>query len=280
MDAKLSKRFGELGARVRETVSPRIRARDLRRNPVLGARLAAEQATLSIDIRHDVAGEYFDVRRGADVAVRILDVEPKDRHLVLQAKIPAGRKYREATFLCGHDEYHWFVAAIPESAAARTVQNAKDALKPKAVWQEMKARKVPMSDRDLRRTAAFVRQGEWFFIPRPELQVQESRILHREPIQRGAGKPHMCEELFRNGGEQVFVCRRYPNGLTVDEYRRLTEEERKRHQWRTMRRDAQAFARGWIRHPDHDPVWLKCWHEIVPNTETQARAMRDVAFLD
>jgi hypothetical protein len=280
MDAKLTQRFGELGARVKETISPRIRARQLRRNPAQAVFLAGQQATLRIDIGRDPAGEYFDVQRGADVAVRILDVEPSDRHLVLQAKVPAGRGFREATFLCGHDEYHWFVAAIPETAAARTVQNAKDALKPRAVWQEMTARKVPMADRNLRRTAAFVRQGEWFFLPRPELQVQDSSILRREPIRRGAGKPHLCEELIRSGGEKVFVCQRHPNGLTEDQFWRLAEAERNRHRWRTMQRGALAYARGYVRHPDHDTVRLECWHEIVPNTETQASAMREVAFLD
>jgi hypothetical protein len=39
----------------------------------------------------------------------------------------AGEKRK---FLCGQDERHWFVAAIPESAPVGTVRQAKEALKP------------------------------------------------------------------------------------------------------------------------------------------------------
>lgn len=31
---------------------------------------------------------------------------------------------------------------------------------------------------------------------------------------------------------------------------------------------------------DHKTVFLMDWHEVVPNTEQSARAMRHVAFLD
>jgi hypothetical protein len=31
--------------------------------------------------------------------------------------------------LCGHDERHWFIAAVPESAPVGTVRSAKEALK-------------------------------------------------------------------------------------------------------------------------------------------------------
>ena len=59
----------------------------------------------------------------------MLDVQPADRHLLLMVR-EGGEKPK---FLCGHDERHWFVAAVPESAPVGTVRAAKEALKPAEV---------------------------------------------------------------------------------------------------------------------------------------------------
>ena len=48
-------------------------------------------------------------------------------------------------------------------------------------------------------------------------------VLKNEPVRRGAGKPHVCQFLARSEGEQVYVCGRYPNGLTTQEYRDLPD---------------------------------------------------------
>jgi hypothetical protein len=47
-----------------------------------------------------------------------------------------------------------------------------------------------------------------------------------------------------------------------------------------MTRDARVFVKGKIRHPDHATLVLPYWHQVFMNTETRARAMREVAFLD
>src|SRR5881275_3217634 len=50
---------------------------------------------------------------------------------------------QKSKFLCGHDERHWFVAAVPEAARGVTgVTTAKIALQPDAV-QELIARVKP-----------------------------------------------------------------------------------------------------------------------------------------
>jgi hypothetical protein len=60
-----------------------------------------------------------------------------------------------------------------------------------------------------------VGQGEWFFIPSPNLTVADYRIRRNEPIRRaGGGKAHCAEFAFRSGGEIVKVCDKYPNGVT------------------------------------------------------------------
>jgi len=257
----LETKFEKMGARVKVMSLPDR----LFRGPV------------RIDVRRDKHGEYFDVRHRSDVRVDVIDVKPSDRHLLLMARDADDVKSK---FLCGHDERAWFVAAVPETAHAANVQAAKDALKPQAVWAAIRQHGVRAKYRDRRRTTAFVRQGEWFFIPRPRLRVTESLVLKNEPIRRGAGKPHMCQSLYRVGGEAVHVHDDYPNGLTHRQFLELRPSVRNAKGWRLMVRDAHAYVKGSVRHPDHATVWLDVWHEVVMNTETQAVAMRNVAFLD
>jgi hypothetical protein len=191
-----------------------------------------------------------------------------------------GADDKKSKFLCGHDERAWFVAAIPESATVRNVQDAKDALKPAAVWESIQSHGLPARQRDRRWNKAFVRQGEWFFVQREEVNFDGKPVLRNEPIRRGAGKPHLCQFMCRFGGEQVYVNNRYPNGLTLTQFHQLSQTERDRERWRTMARNARVFVKGAIRHSDHQTIWLSGWHEVVMNTETQSRAMRHVAFLD
>jgi hypothetical protein len=232
----------------------------------------------TIDIRRNAGGEYFDLQIGCDDRAEVVDADAEDRHLLLRVQ-NKGVIGDTATFLCGHDERAWFVAAIPETANASTVQAAKDTLKPPAVWEAMREFGVPMAHRDLRRTRAFVRQGEWFFIPRPLLEVKHHQVSRNEPIRRGAGRPHICQFLHRLDGYEVYVNESHPNGLREAEYRSLPRDERLE-PWERMYRDARVFVRGSIRHPDHETVSFRIWHEVVANTESQAAAMRGVAFLD
>ena len=241
---------------------------------------------LELDIRHDGRDEpdaYFYISHRWDIRLEVLDVIPGDRHLLLRATDERTGRQRQtdvSQFLCGHDERSWFVAAIPESDRVMSVQGAKDALKPPAVWDAIRDADVPAHQRDARVNDAFIRQGEWFFLPRPEMDVSEHAALRHEPIQRGAGRPHVCQFLYREGGDEVYVHPRHPNGLTRQEYFRLPRAERYDSQWSVTRRDARVFVRGAIQHPDHAGVFLWCWHEVVPNRETEASAMEEVAFLD
>jgi hypothetical protein len=90
------------------------------------------------------------------------------------------------------------------------------------------------------------------------------------------------EELFRNGGETVYVCGQRPNGITEQEHRRLLQTDAKARAWRwqVMRRNMRVYARGTVRHSDHATITLSFWHRVFMNTETQSRTMSNVAFLD
>ena len=114
------------------------------------------------------------------------------------------------------------------------------------------------------------------------MRVNEKSILPLEPIRRDGGKPHMCEQLYRDGGTTVYVCSRHPNELTGDEYRRLLKEHSAAAKWgwRIMARNPVVYVRGKITHPDHSTIGLDGWHRVKMNTENRSRAMASVAFLD
>jgi hypothetical protein len=231
-----------------------------------------------LDVRSDRHGEYFLVAKRVDVSVEILEVQPRERHLVLLARVPERSGHEtKSRFLLGHDERHWFVAAIPERNPVSTVAAAKEALKPENVV--LREAGIRARVRNRRINKARVRQGEWFFVP-VNLQVRPERLFKSEPLRRGGGKPHMCQELYREGGEMVYVNRQYPNGLTQAQFSGLSEKVRTQPGWSRMVRNPRVFARGTIRHSDHKTIFLEGWHEVFMNTETKAVAMQNVAFLD
>ena len=190
---------------------------------------------------------------------------------------------QKSKFLCGHDERHWFVAGIPETAPVGTVRQAEEALKPVEVRQAQASVGLKAKARNRRKNAAYIRQGEWFFLPVGGMVVDEKLILRNEPLTRGGGsKPHWMEFCYRTGGETVYVCSRHPNGVTEAQFRSITSGniKAKTWGWRTMRRNPGVFVRSRIRHADHATITLHGWHQVLMNTEGQSKAMRNVAFLD
>jgi hypothetical protein len=244
----------------------------------IGARMCYETAAANvpaIDIRRDRRGEYFDLRLPDGASTSVLNTNKEARHLLLLVNVD-GEKSR---FLCGHDERHWFVAAIPESErGVIDVVAAQRALMPTAVRDA--ARRLRARNRHRRRNPAYVRQGEWFFVPALDINPEWWTVLRNEPLSRGRGKSHVMEFAYRRGGVTVYVNRSYPGGLTQAEYDALEPDVRNGQAWRQMVRDAEAYASGRISHPDHATVVLNGWHRVFMNTENRAKAMRHVAFLD
>lgn len=267
----IAKKFEKMGARVK------VRQADSAITPRFNG-----SNTFRVDVRKDKEGTFFDLLVGKAVEVSVLDVQPKDRHLVLLARTPGTRTHDpddKAKFLCGHDERDWFVAAVPENRPVSSVQTAKQALKPKAVVDAEAQAGVKPGKRQKRRNNARIRQGEWFFIPAPNVEVNENLILKNEPLVRGrVGKPHLAQYAYRTGGVTVYVGPGYPNGVTEATYKNM--DTTKRALLRPMRRDARVYVKGTIRHSDHKTIHLDGWHLVEMNTETQSNAMRNVAFLD
>jgi hypothetical protein len=252
----------------------------------MGARATIRNGRrLMIDIRRDHRGEYFDITRDPDrTDLDIIDVRPALRHLLLLAREPQvdlrGQPAKHK-FLCGHDERHWFAAAVPGRSGMVDVRTAFDALKPAEVIRAEMRAGVPAGKRNRRRNRAFVRQGEWFFVPAPEVWIPEIMVLRNEPLRRGSGKPHLVERCYRTGGETVYVSHVFPNGLSEARYRSWIADRRNpRVSWTVMRRNPGVYVCGRIRHPDHATVVLKGWHRVASNTEDRSALGRTLAFLD
>ena len=263
----LKAKFARIGARLK--VVDRV-ARRFRTSNVL-----------ALDVRTDRHGEFFEIAAPSDTetAVEILDVQPADRHLLLLVREGADKN----KYLCGHDERHWFVAGIPERSPVGTVRQAKEALQPADVQSALGRKGVGGKARHRRKNAAFVRQGEWFFLPVPDMVVDDTLVLRSEPLHRGlGGKPHWAEFCYRTGGETVYLCSRYPQGVPETMYRAILGNNPGALQWnwQTAQRTSGVFVRGRIRHPDHRTIVLPGWHRVLMNTENQSRTMRHVAFLD
>lgn len=245
---------------------------------------------IRLDVKNDTWGRpYFDLSVRPGTTARALTVEPKGRHLLLQVegKDDFGETVK-SKFLCGHDERNWFVAAIPEGArGVKDVPSAMEALKPPEVRERQAAVSLPRKHRRTRKNKAFLRQGEWFFVP-VDLKVEDPFIIQKDGvIRRGRGKPHIVAEEYRRDGTLVFVHpTRAPNGITKTEFEKLPSEQKyddrgiRLHAWSTMYRDPVVYARGTVKHPDHATITLNGWHRVYQNTETKAKAMKHVAFLD
>lgn len=277
MGSDLNRYFSQMGARVKvlEGLAPVPRWRM--------ARTPEDAQRISLDIGRDRRGEFFEIRTapGSEQDLVVLNVQPREKHLLLLSRQfgGQGQVLAKQKFLCGHDERHWFVAAIPESEPVSTVAAAKIALKPEGVRSRESLLGVSRTASFRRKNPAFIRQGEWFFVP-AALKADPLLVLKNEPLSRGnGGKPHWAEECYRSGGDTVYVSARYPTGLTAEEYKKLLASERNQG-FNVMKRGAAVYVRGKMSHPDHATVALNGWHEVLMNTENRSKALRFLAFLD
>jgi len=85
MDSEVQTQFEKMGARLKVTVVPtsarlgndwRVSNAEDRMRPV------------TVDIRRDNKGEYFELRRRSNVSVQVLDIRPSDQHLLLMVRGP------------------------------------------------------------------------------------------------------------------------------------------------------------------------------------------------
>lgn len=274
IDARMiAQAFDDVGSRV-VFIPPRV------------SRWRTSPPPVRLDINSDRKGEFYVIY--ADVSQEdelvVLDRRPSRRHLVLMLtnRDSAGRSHLRVRFLCGHDERHWFVASLPEFARVTTVTQAMEVLKPEFVHEAQARFHVRPDERNRRRNAGFVRQGEWFFVPDPGFDTTGGLVHCHEPLRRGRSKPHVVDELMRTGGELVYFNNRYPNGLTESQLLELRARNPRAGQgpWRMGTRNPLVHVRGRVRHPDHRTVILEGWHRVAVNQESSAFGQQFVGFID
>ena len=248
----------------------------------MGARIKVQEAqSTRINVGKDRQGSFFSLNIEPNLSnditrVNVLNVAPKDRHLLLQVvRVDKfGNTLDSNKFLCGHDERDWFVATVDSSS--KTVLEAKEKLKPITVLTAQ--RTLRGKDKNKRHNSAFRRQGEWYFIPAPTVEVDPKLILYKEPLIRGRGsKPHICEELYRTGGQSVWIKPMSSKILTNAQYHKLSVSERIG--YTQQRRNPTAYVRGTVKHSDHATIRLNGWHLVQMNTEKAPNGMA-MAFID
>lgn len=221
-------------------------------------------------------GEHFVISAAPDApAMRVLNADPDDRHLLLHV---AGERGGER-FLCGHDERHWFAAAVADRVTS--VRDAKRSLLPKTL------RDAGLTDRTIatRHNEAFKRQGEWFFVPvDPNYFTRRggaTTVLHNEPLLRNRNaKPHMCSDVIRYGGIPVVIYRGVEYSLPDwDNHLEAMRASGQRLTGRVLNvvKDPEVYVRGQVRHPDHATLVLHGWHRVHANAEMRSE---NLSFYD
>ena len=255
----LIKRFAEANLKLKITERS-----EARRDRIFGGGL--NRFAISIGDRGG-SKEHFSIVWGDNVYnIEALGIDARTRHVVLfvETRSPAmvrefkkdGKWEKRAEipkdtgtvrrFLCGYDEREYFIAALPSSSNATSVQAAFRDLKPGPV-------KI-----DGGRQSGVLRQGEWFFIPQKNFDPTKHLIHRWEPMVRaGGGKPHMAEQLIRTEGKTVTFRKGevMPNGRVAPRDTSMSEV-------------GAVYVTGKVRHPDHKTKELHGWYKVLANTET------------
>lgn len=199
-------------------------------------RLAMGLDWFAIAVGRGRGGEFVALAPG-DAEVEVVAVDRARAQLVLLVRTVDGVGRRaKRWFLCGRDEGSLFVAGVPRPAgvALNSVAAAHEALKPEILR---------------RRGREFVRQGDWFFLPRPDLPLDLGGARRRVRLGRWRGNPHVVDHLL--GDERQFSP------------------------WFFRAGRGTVLARGFVRHRQHRPLHLRCWHEVLPNAAVGAVAGGD-----
>lgn len=226
-----------------------------------------ETPTVTIDVQSDKQGDYYEFALGENAPeFKLLQAVPKERHMLLYTT--DGQR-----FLLGHDERNWFVAGIADRVSS--VRAAKQSLLPKEIWEQVKHLSPDAFNN--RKNSVFLRQGEWFFVP-TQNEFPEFLILRDEILLRSAGsKPHVCQELYREGGELIYIVG--DQQFTADEYEQRLKDDSSFGKGITKTRvgNPKVYVRGYVRHDDHATITLQGWHRVFINGEFTTSAVK---FLD
>jgi len=137
---------------------------------------------------------------------------------------------------------HFYLAQLPEGVTPRTVDEALEALKPEGLPAE-----------------GWLRQGEWFFIPTPDLKpvVEGENVLVKAVAVHGKSVPGV-PILSARAEEMRFVL---PDGLQL-------RARARRHRATRMYINGSVYVSGMVRDEEHTALKLgngKTWYRVVRN---------------
>ena len=202
--------------------------------------LRPERDWFGINVGRDRGREWINLAIG-DSSVEVMNADADHRQLLLLVKAQnawGGESKRK--ILCGRDEISLFSVQVTGPGPINTVAAAHEALKPVELRAPPGKRRGPRY-----RDPQVIRQGDWFFLPRPDLGCEAWPGTRKNARLSNGGNPHIVEYLH-GPIDEVFIR---PSLFT----------ER-----------GHAFARGFVRHQDHRPIRLPCWHRVLPNAAMPA----------
>lgn len=225
-------------------VSPEVLERRFRE---IGVRfeLSDRRPWFGIAVGRDRGGERIVLTPG-ESSVQVIDADREQEQLLLLVKDRDGYGRRTTQqILCGRDERSLFAVRVPArfGAPVNKVAAAHQALKPAEIRAAEAGEGRRRGPRRRRRGPAFVRQGDWFFVPLPHLPPDLIGMRKRVRLGRGGGNAHVVDYLC--GDEHQFnqFAGFFPRAVV---------------------------ARGFVRHREHRPIHLRCWHRVLPNAANSA----------
>jgi len=249
----------------------RIGSRFVTRNLSKPKLTPRSRALFSINIETDKRGrEFFRFDHRVPVELQVLDTRPEQRHLLMA--VSGGNITR--TFLCGHDERHYFAAGVDERV--RNLTDAMITLQPAPVREAAQA--LPFHERFTRANRAFKRQGEWFFVRARGVRLDKRTALKTQPLQRGRSKPHICQYLCRTGGQRLWFHPTHASGgISQEQYDACDRNKKKLVDgWRSVVRNPEVYVKGAITHPDHATLVLRGWHRVYLNGEVLSQELGSI----
>jgi hypothetical protein len=216
----------------------------------------------SVGIVDRKAEEVFSISmKKHDIELQVLQTRKDIRHLLLMAKNKKHNTHEK--FLCGYDERHWFLVGVDDDV--RNVDHAMASLKPGYINFRQKITKVKPKNINKRHNKAFIRQGEWFFLPYYRLN-SNNLIIYKNHSLGG----HICDEVYEDVVETYFHHKHAPDGMLDWTYKKFLKKHPHVHPKKGWSYSVSLFgryARGHVRHKDHQTIYLNDWHIVLKNRQ-------------
>ncbi len=201
-------------------------------------RVLPDRSWFGIDVGRNAAREWIALSPG-EADVQVIDADAVHHQVLLLVKSVdgLGRRTKEK-ILAGRDERSLFAVRVfgGPRRTLNTVAAAHEALMPEPLrGTGSHGRRVPRY-----RRPRPVRQGDWFFLPCPGLPRDMPGAVRKGRLGIVGGRFHVADLLL---GDPRTI--RLPTFSLLPVHR--------------------VYARGFVRHPEHRPLHLPCWHEVFPN---------------